>query len=266
MKDDLLNPIDQVLVVDEHGVEWLVLDMCPDWREPDPLDEKESDSLKKRLVYDLSSHIVHKEDLPKILGYLENSNLRGCGLSESKVRYEMFSREYYWASANDTFKSEYYGGNNWDNFYDRRTTRKFICKVAKTAIEYLWESEHDHSKDESFSFYKPAELVFRLLNLQYTDVEGMLANAEGEIICFDPSIKYNTPKCLLVRKKDFLDTLYANNLSVFWSILGDKQVLGFSIEPGEWAGRLNVSDLVYFESGEFKSSSCYDIEENDSEE
>ena len=266
MKDDLLNPIDQVLVVDEHGVEWLVLGMCSDWSEPDPLDEKESNGPKKRLVYDLSSHIVHKEDLPKILGYLENSNLRGCRLSESKVRYEMFSREYYWASANDTFKSEYYGGNNWDNFYDRRTTRKFICKGAKTAIEYLWENEHDHSKDESISFYKPSELVFRLLNLQYTDVEGILANAEREIICFDPSIKYDTPKCLLVRKKDFLDSLDTNNLNVFWSILGEKQVLGFSIEPGEWAGRLNISDLVYFDSGEFKSSSCYDIEENDSEE
>lgn len=73
------------------------------------------------------------------------------------------------------------------------------------------------------------------------------------------------PKCLLVRKKDFLETLDANNLSVFWSILGEKQVLGFSIKPG-WAGRLNISDLVYFESGEFKSSSYYDIEENDSEE
>lgn len=266
LKDDLLNPIDQVLVVDEHGVEWLVLDMCPDWSEPDLLDEKERNSLKKRLVYDLSSHIVHKEDLPKILDYLENSNLRGCGLSESKVRYEMFSREYYWASANDTFKSEYYGGNNWDEFYNGRTTQKFICKVAKTAIQHLWENEHDHSKDGSISFYKPAELIFRLLNLQYTDVEGILANAEGEIICFDPSIKYNTPKCLLVRKKDFLDSLDANNLSVFWSIWGEKQVLGFSIKPGEWAGRLNISDLVYFESGEFKSSSCYDIEENDSKE
>lgn len=265
LKDDLLNPIDQVLVVDEHGVEWLVLNMCPDWREPDPLDEKESDSLKKRLVYDLSSHIVRKKDLPKILGYLENSDLRGCGLSESKVRYEMFSREYYWASAYDTFKSEYYGGNNWDNFYDRRTNRKLICKVAKTAIEYLWENEQDYSKDGSISFYKPAELVFRLLNLQYTDIEGILANAEGEVICFDPSIKYNMPKCLLVRKKDFLETLDANNLSVFWSILGEKQVLGFSAKPGEWIGRQTISNLVYFESGDFKSSSYCNIEENGSQ-
>ena len=176
----------------------------------------------------------------------------------------MFSREYYWASAYDTFKSEYYGGNNWDDFYDRRTNRKLICKVAKTAIEYLWENEHDYSKDESISFYKPSELVFRLLNLQYTDVEGILANAEREIICFDPSIKYNMPKCLLVRKKDFLETLDANNLSVFWSILGEKQVLGFSAKPGEWIGRQTISDLVYFESGDFKSRSYCNIEENGS--
>ena len=118
-----------------------------------------------------------------------------------------------------------------------------------------------------------AEDVIKILNWQLSKekftlegASGSLANAEREIICFDPSIKYDTPKCLLVRKKDFLDSLDTNNLNVFWSILGEKQVFGFSIEPGEWTGRLNMSDLVYFDSGEFKSSSCYDIEENDSEE
>ena len=73
------------------------------------------------------------------------------------------------------------------------------------------------------------------------------------------------PKCLLVRKKDFLETLDAKNLSVFWSILGEKQVLGFSAKPGEWIGRQTISDLVYFESGDFKSSSYCNIEENGSQ-
>lgn len=264
-KDDLLNPVDQVLVIDEDDVEWLILEMYPEWTEPDHLINQDDDRPKKRLFYDLSSHIIHKEDLPMILEYMRSSSLRGCGLSESKVRYERFSREYYWSTASQTFKSEYYGDREWDDLYEKRSG-KHVCQVALTAIRYTWEAEYDYSKNEAIIFYKPTELVFRLLNLQYTDIEGAFSNESGEIICFDPSVTYDTPKCLLVRKTEFLEALEANNLDVIWNILGEKQAIGLSIKRGEWAGRLNISDLVYFDSGKFKSSSYYDIEENNSKE
>lgn len=264
-KDDLLNPIDQVLVVDEDDVEWLVLEMYPEWTDPDHLINQDGDRPKKRLFYDLSSHIVHKEDLPRILEYLRDSSLRGCGLSESKVRYEMFSREYYWSAASQTFNDDYYGDKEWDDLYEKRSG-KHVCQVALTTIRYIWEVGYDYSKNEAISFYKPTELIFRLLNLQYTGIEGAFSNESGEIICFDPSVMYDTPKCLLVRKRDLLEALELNSLDIIWNILGEKQAIGVPIKRGEWVGRLNISDLVYFDSGKFKSSSYYDIEENNSEE
>ncbi|MDO4692377.1 MAG: ATP-binding protein [Porphyromonadaceae bacterium] len=260
--DDLLNPVDQVLVVDEDGVEWLVLEIYLEWTEPDPLISQDDDRPKKRLVYDLSSHIVHKEDFPRILDYLSSSSLLGCGLSESKTRYQMFSREYYWSAASQTFSSKYYGDKEWDDLYENRSG-KHVCQVALTAIRYAWESEYDYSKNETISFYKPTELVFRLLNLQYTDIEGAFSNESGEIICFDPSVTYNTPKCLLVRKRELLEALEANNLDIIWNILGEKQAIGLSIKPQQWFGRLNVSSIVYFERGNLESTTCYEEESND---
>ena len=255
--DDLPNPQSLVCVTDEHGAEWLVLEMYPDWNEPTPLGEEEYNSLHKRLFYDLSSHVVCKKDLQKILDYLTNRNLRGCGLSESKKRYEMFSREYHWAAANRTFNTDYYGGNEWDKLYNKESG-EYICNTARTAIQYLWEKEFDASKDETISFYKPTELLFRLLDLQYSKVEGQLLNTKGEMICFDPSAATPSIRCLLVRKHDFLKVLADNDLEVIWTVVGEKLVIGGHFKL-PWVGRLDISDVVYFESGTLKHASHYEM-------
>lgn len=264
LKDDLLNPIDQVLLIDEHGTEWLVLEMNSDWmEEPTSLEIEASttSSVKKRLVYNLSCYILHKDDLSSMLKAVEKKPFNIWNLPEVKSRYEMFSREYYWSSANNTFRSEYYGGKQWEDLYNH-DSNKVICQVAKTAIQYLWENEYDYSKDDNISFYKPTELVFRLLNLQSSKVEGEFVNNRGEVICFDPSVRYDTLECLLVRKADFLNALDVENLSVIWGIVGEKQLLSFPVNPKEWSGRLSISNLVYFESEKLNNISYYDIEES----
>lgn len=257
--DDLPCPVDLISVKDEKGVEWLVLEMYPDWNEPTPLGEEKHNTPHKRLFYDLSSHIVSTKDLDKITHYLTNRNLRGCGLSESSRRYQMFSREYYWAAANKTFNSEYYGGNEWNELYNRKSG-EFVCNTAQTAIQFLWEEEFDASKEGTISFYKPAEILFRLLDLQYSKVEGQLLNRNHEIVCFDPSAVTPTLSCLLVRKNDLLKVLAENDLEIIWTSVGEKLIIGGHFNRSDWVGRLNISDVIYFESGILKHSSHYEME------
>ncbi len=257
--NDLPNPIDLINVKDEKGVEWLVLEMYPDWHEPTPLGEERYDAPHKKLHYDLSSHIVSKKDLEKIIPYLTNRSLRGCGLSESSRRHQMFSREYYWASANKTFSSTYYGGNEWDDLHDTKSG-EFVCGVARTALQFLWEEEFDASKEETINFYKPAEILFRLLDLQYSKDEGYLLNRNNEVVCFDPSAIHPTLSCLLVRKNDLLKVLTQNDLEIIWTAPGEKSIIGGHFNREEWVGRLNISNVVYFDSGNFRFSLRYDGE------
>lgn len=257
--EDLPNLTSLINVIDEHGNEWLVLEMYPDWDEPTPLGEEKYKSPHKRLFCDLSSHIVFREDYKKIVDYLINRNLIGCGISESKRRYQMFSREYYWAAANRTFNTAYYGGNEWDELYHDESG-KFICNTARTAIQFLWEEEFDASKDGAISFYKPTELLFRLLDLQYSKVEGHLFNKKGQVICFDPSASASTVSCLLIRKSDLLKALAENNLEIIWTTVGEKLIIGGHHNRDEWAGRLNISDVIYFDEGNLKYSSQHEKE------
>lgn len=258
--DDLPNPLDLINIRDEKEVEWLILEMYPDWNEPTPLGEEKYSSPHKRLFYDLSSHIVSKNDLDKIIHYLENKNLRGCGLSESSTRYQMFSREYYWAAANKTFNSEYYGGKEWDELYNSKSG-EFVCNTARTAIKFLWEEEFDASKEETISFYKPSELLYRLLDLQYSKIEGCLLDKYNEVICFDPSAKTSASSSLLVRKNDLLKVLTENDLEIIWTSVGEKQIIGGSYNRDEWIGRLNVSNFIYFKDGKLEFTSTQDLEE-----
>lgn len=257
--DDLPNPQNLVCVLDEQEIEWLVLEMFPDWNEPTPLGEEKYKNPYKRLFYDMSSHIVYKKDFQKIVNYLTSRNLSDCGLSESKNRSQMFSREYYWASANKTFNTYYYGGNEWDELHNCKSG-EYICNTARTAIQYLWEEEFDASKDETISFYKPSELVFRLLDLKYSKFEGRLLNIREEMICFDPSATTPTLRSLLVRKTDFLKVLEENDLEIIWTSVGEKLIIGGNFNKNDYAGRLNISDVIYFEAGILKHSSQYEKE------
>jgi hypothetical protein len=259
LTNDLPNAKNLVCVTDEYGTEWLVLQMLPEWNEPTPLGIEKYDFPHKSLFYDLSSHFVYKKDFQKILDYLNNKNLRGCGLSNSKSRYQMFSREYYWAAANKTFSNNYYGGNEWDELHDRKLG-KYICNTAQTAIQYLWEEEFDASKEGAITYYKPTELLFRLLDLQYSNVEGQLLNTKKEMICFDPSAITPTLRCLLVKKNDLLKVLKENDLEIIWTLVGEKLMIGGHFDKGEYAGRLNISDFLFFDSGVLKHTSHHEME------
>lgn len=257
--DDLPNPIDLINVTDLKGNEWLVLEMNPEWIEPTPLGEEKYDSPHKRLYYDLNSHLISKKDLLSIIKYLSNKNLRECDLSDSKNRYQMFSREYYWAAANRTFSAEYYNGNAWDELYDK-DSGVYICNVARTAIQYFWEEEFDASKDGTIKFYKPTELLFNLLDLHYLRIEGQLSNKDNEVICFDPCTNNPTISCLLVRKLDLLKKLHENDLEIIWTCVGDKLILGGYHEREDYVGRLNISNFIYLDSGIFKYTSHFENE------
>ncbi len=258
-KDDLPNPQSLVCVSDKEGIEWLVLERYYDWKEPTRLGEEDYKNPYKRLYYNLSTYVIHKKDLQNIIEYLTNKNVRNCGLSEIRYRYQIFSREYYWSTASKTFNSEYYGGTEWNELHNSLSD-EYVCDTAPTAITHSWEEEFDASKEETISFYKPTELLFKLLGLEYSREEGQFVDKKGEMICFDPSATYNSPSCLLVRKLDLLKVLAENDLEIIWTSMGEKTVIGGNFQGNDYVGRMNISDVIYFESETLKHASHYEME------
>lgn len=249
--DDLPNPLEMISVFDKDGVEWLVLEVHTSWYEPADIGKDKWENPHKDLWYQVRSYITQKKDHSKIIKWSREKNFMGRWMPESGNRYELFSREYYWSPACETFRQQDYREYSWSDIHDQ-DTGKFIGKVAVTAVDYLWEEQFDASKESTISFYKPTEILFNLLDLQYSKVEGQLINKDGHIICFDPCAKYPTHSCLVVRKNDLMEKLEANNLNIFWTVLGEKLIIGGHFNRTDYVGRLNISGVVHYDKGQLK--------------
>ncbi len=250
-KEDLPNPIDMISVFDKEGTEWLVLQVLTSWKEPANIGEDSWQSPRKDLWYHIRSYLTKKSEHNKILKWAKGKSFMGRWMPESTSRYELFSREYYWSSACETFRKEDYGEYTWSSI-DNNKTGRHIGSIAVTAVDYLWEEEFDSSKESTISFYKPTEILFNILELNYSKIEGELINKDGDMICFDPSTTKPTHSCLVVKKKELLEKLKENDLDIFWTVLGEKLVIGGELTNIDDFSRLEISGLVHYDREKLK--------------
>ncbi|HBM15094.1 MAG TPA: hypothetical protein DD381_01905 [Lentisphaeria bacterium] len=259
--DDLPNPLQMISVFDKAGIEWLVLEILTSWNSPADIGKDKWENPHKDLWYQVRSYITKKKEHNKILKWTREKDFMGRWMPESGNRYELFSREYYWSHACETFKQQDYREYTWSDINDKKTG-KFVGKVAVTAVDYLWEEQFDASKESNISFYKPTEILFKMLDLQYSKIEGELLNKDGQMICFDPSAMHSTRSCLLVRKNDLMKKLEENGFNIFWTVLGEKLIIGEHFNRTDYVGRLNISGVVHFDKGQLKHIPFFVVEGN----
>ncbi|MGM0587119.1 MAG: ATP-binding protein [Bacteroidota bacterium] len=261
-KEDLPNPEEIISVTDPNGVEWLVLEIYPKWSEPRPIGKDKYDHPHKHLWYQLRSYLFDVAEYERVVNWAKQQDFMGRWMPESVNLYQMFSREYYWSPAYNTFNSEYYGLIDRRSIIDKSSGQE-ISKAIPTAINYMWEEQYDASKESTLSFLKPAKKIFDMLCLKYSKVDGELVDDDGSIICFDPCTNNSTHSCLLVRKSEFLEKLDEVNLNILWTLLGEKQRRGVNYSPSSYLGRLEISGVVYFEGGDLKSEINFTEVSND---
>ena len=242
-----ISSIDRLIQVeDPDGAEWLILESYPTWREPKKIGEEAWGYPRKEVWCQTRSYILDSSQFSKTKKWASNQNFMGRWMPESGDRYEVFSREYYWSAAFKFFSIDYYEGKEWVQLNDPET-RDYIADVNVTARGYLWEEEFDHSKKETIRFLKPCLNIYEGMSLRDGDREGEFVNEAGEVICFEGSVYNDSESYLLVKKEPFNNYLEKNGLGIFWSVLGEKQVIG-----GNHAGlteRLEFSGVYYFDDG-----------------
>ncbi len=238
-----------IQVTDQEKNEWLWLESNPVWIEKESLEEDRYNSPRKKLSLWVTAYIVRNKDKEKMMEGLR-SNVKK-DLPQTRSMYSVFSREYYWSKAFKFFEKPYYTGQKWIEVYDNKN--QSCGEVHRTAEYFLWEEEFDCSKNEAIVYYKPTDLIFEGLKLKFAKKEGELVNDSGELICFDPSV-YNTSfRGLLVRKDVIENWLSSADMSIIWSVVGEKIILG---SPRKIAdnGRLTIAGYYELENGIVKGS------------
>jgi len=224
--DDIPDPSKLILVKDDLGEEWLVLESYPEWSEPDKIGEEKWDNPHKNLWYQIRSYLVLSDKFDTLMDWAKKQNFYGRWMPESHDRYEIYSREFYWSPAFNFFKKPYYDGEVWRTVRDRYNEQNYIGKVLVTSESFVWECIRDCSKEEAISFLKPSETIFQGMRLKFGKIEGELLNQNNQLSCFDPSVNNNTISCLLIRKNDFINFLQESKFDIFWTVIGEKQIVG----------------------------------------
>lgn len=239
---NLPDPSEIIEVKDDSGAEWLILEIYPNWSEPEKIGEEKWDVPRKDLWYQIRSYLVSKEKFKIIKKHLKDKKLMGDWMPQLRGGHGIFSREYYWSPAFKCFKKPYYGGEDWQKIRDPKT-KKIIGKVGVTTEHYSWSEQYDCSKEEPISFLKPSEAIFNGLHMKFLSREGEFINQGDELICFDPSVNNKSISCLLIRKKALIVFLEKNKLEIFWPVLGEKGIIGGHFPQDEKVGWLEISGM-----------------------
>lgn len=202
---------------DAQGYDWLALECYPEWDEPHGKDD-----VYKKLWYQVRSCIIDEDDFSSVYNWAKNQNSGGRWMPECSNRYEMFYREYYWSPAYKYYDAEELTKRE---ICDKKTDC-FIANVDLTTINYRWEAEEDHSKDDTLSLLIPSKQLFDGMRMRYADKEGVFLDEAGKVVCFDTGTIDKSENYLLVRKDALMNYLNTHHKKIMWYVLGEKNIIG----------------------------------------
>jgi hypothetical protein len=76
----------------------------------------------------------------------------------------------------------------------------------------------------------------------------------GSLIAFDPSVRSQGPRVLLVRRDAIVDFLELQGLTLFWTLLGEKRSIGGSMSHRDYKGRLEINGAYVLRDNAIRGS------------
>lgn len=228
-----------IQITDDKKNEWLTLEGFVKWEEKTPPEHKKYDIPVREVWYMIKSYIVRKEDAKKFFIWAKKQNFYGRWMPESNSFYEIFLGEYPNSLAFEDLRGNY---NIWVK--PGRGNYELQIPVIVTDDSYLNGFTLDCSHSGSVSVKLPCKWLVNKMNLQHKYLDGRFFDKNGNLITFVTSIfEENFPSALLIDKQVLIDFLDKNGYAVFWTLLGEKQLIGGSHYREDFVGRLEISGV-----------------------
>lgn len=216
--------------VDEKGDAWLVLygynTMLPETMSL-TVDEDEIG-----LWEFVQAYTVPKDQRKGLVKAMKNKGNQGRSMPEYRNSlYELFYKDYYSTASYREFtqRNEL---DEWSEFEESQSVFQI--------------SYRPYTSEGELSVNRLSKQLFELMNLKDGEKVGEYVDETGRVVAFDPSINHTNEGQLLVRKKELLEALNQNELSMVWPVLLEKQ-------RGTKAIGLQIGGVAYMtEKGKIK--------------
>lgn len=238
-KEDIPKPGEVIKITGDSKKEWLVLDGFLDWQEDTPPENERYDVPSRSLWYKLKSYIVKKKDAKTFYNLVRNRRLMGRSMPESNAFHEVFLGEYPNSLAFVNLRGNY---NIWTNAGIKEGD--LPVKVVVPDDSYTKEFIMDGSHIGSVSVKLPCKWLVNKMKLKHTFLDGRFFDTKNNLVAIPTSIfEESFPSVLLIDKKALLDFLEKNECEIFWTILGEKQLIGGSHSREDYIGRLEINGV-----------------------
>ncbi len=251
-KKDLPEPKHIIQIKDDNNKEWLVLEGFIKWEEETPPEYEKYEIPVRELWYLVKSYIVKKENLDEIFKWGKKQNFWGRWIPESHEFYEVFLGEYPNSIAFKNLRNNY---NIWiDEIWGG--DRSLPSPIVVTDDIYLNEFIYDCSHDGAVTVKLPCKWLVNKLKIKQRYVDGRWFNNKDELVCLPTKIfEENFLSALLIKKNFLCEFLKENNYGIFWTLLGEKRLIGGRYANQDYQGHLIIN-------GAYKINKGYNLEGN----
>ena len=226
------------------------------WKSERENPEDEDDRRYRELWVRTQGYIIHKKDLQTIIDWGKDKRFYNDTLPQpADHSRSVFLSEFPNSSAYQDTIAIYGPSDGWIN-PDKQTS----LKVIQPVIQYSSGGfENDRAlRDTGIKVYGPSLPLRKLLNIQDTDSLGVYQSRDKNIYMFNPNINERlSSDALLVNKDNFIKALEKKDLTIIWSVLGEK----LYHNNGNYAKqRLEVQGICYLDdNGEIIEDVRYEV-------
>lgn len=227
---DLPDPLLLTAYKDPDGTEWYILNSYFKWEQDTPPEEEKYEFPSRDIFYLLYSYLVKEDTAEDFFKWFERQNFYGRWMPEVRDgSKECFFREYPDSEIYQAIYSSYdTPPDGWiTKVWARMGRSKMPHGIMEVNDEFsITNASRDKSVEESFSISLPSKWLVEGMKINHANQDGFWVNNKGEIICGDLSLNEGGKSVLAVKKGKFLEFLKKNKLSLVWTLVGEKAVLG----------------------------------------
>lgn len=213
---------------------------------------------REELWYQSTGYLVRNVDVDAFLKWAEGVDFWGQWMPRVPEVYHMFLGEHGWSAADRYFRSERYGDSSWV-----QPREDCPAKVHVLTLEYAKETGSDCSIDEGYRLQLPACELLDGMGLHWNAQRAEYYDSAGRLVAFDPAAQSDGPTAFLIQKDPLEAFLKREDLTVVWTVIGEKRVLGSGLHD-TYHGALKMTGLFALRQGKLVGFMKY-IEDRASE-
>lgn len=242
ISDGFPSPLSCLEFRDNSNTLWVMCGGSYRWEEDTAPEYKKYQIDTRAIHYLFNNYMMKATNAKKFKSWARKQDFMGGWMPDSHSMHNIFLGEY----------------PNVSKCMEEISVKEIPVPILLTDNMYSASGLTNALDSETLNIALPAGWLIQKMVLENLELNGCFYK-DNVLIAFDPSIFYeDMPKVLLFRKEFLCKFLDQEGYSLFWTVVGEKNMIGGNYLSGERIGRHELTGVCFLDSknrlkGSFKT-------------